>query len=253
MPRLLTFAAEDRIRPLLIWRYMSLGRFIWLLERKALWFSRADLLGDKWEGMPTKAQIDELLATWEADVAAGKTTPYGNRNDARAALARIVAHFPLNSYVNCWSFQPAESYAMWRVYCPTSESIAIRTSVGRLADSLPERVEFVRVRYEANPKFIPPWRFSLLSQKRPAFEYEKEMRALIPALDPIDGDIKAGLFGEAIPWDPGHHVEEIRIHPQADAATIHAIGTTVATFAPGLIGKVAISEMAFGPETAWQG
>jgi hypothetical protein len=32
-----------------VWRYMKFSRFIWLLQKKQLWMSRADRLGDSWE------------------------------------------------------------------------------------------------------------------------------------------------------------------------------------------------------------
>src|SRR5690349_14972951 len=108
MARLLPLPADAPNRPKAIWRYLSISRFIWLLERKALWFARGDLLGDRWEGMPNKAQVTAALTSWEADVANGKTTPYANRDEARAGLARVVLYVPMNSYVNCWTFRTAE-------------------------------------------------------------------------------------------------------------------------------------------------
>jgi hypothetical protein len=33
-----------------IWRYMDIAKFVWLLEHEALYFPRADLLGDPHEG-----------------------------------------------------------------------------------------------------------------------------------------------------------------------------------------------------------
>ena len=32
-----------------VWRYMSFARFLWLLQKKQLWLTRADHLGDPWE------------------------------------------------------------------------------------------------------------------------------------------------------------------------------------------------------------
>jgi hypothetical protein len=39
-----------------IWRYFDLPRFMWLAQRRALYFSRANLLGDPLEGSYTKAR-----------------------------------------------------------------------------------------------------------------------------------------------------------------------------------------------------
>jgi len=32
-----------------VWRYMSFSKFVWTIQNKCLWLSRADLLGDPWE------------------------------------------------------------------------------------------------------------------------------------------------------------------------------------------------------------
>jgi hypothetical protein len=33
-----------------VWRYTDLSKFVWMLQKNALYFSRADLLGDPYEG-----------------------------------------------------------------------------------------------------------------------------------------------------------------------------------------------------------
>ena len=38
-----------------VWRYMDLAKLMWLLQRRALYFSRLDKLGDPFEGHYTKA------------------------------------------------------------------------------------------------------------------------------------------------------------------------------------------------------
>jgi len=32
-----------------VWRYTSFAKFVWTIQNKCLWLSRADLLGDPWE------------------------------------------------------------------------------------------------------------------------------------------------------------------------------------------------------------
>jgi len=32
-----------------VWRYMSFGKFVWMLQHKQLWLTNATLLDDKWE------------------------------------------------------------------------------------------------------------------------------------------------------------------------------------------------------------
>jgi hypothetical protein len=41
-----------------IWRYMSLARFVAMLHTSSLWLSRVDLLGDHHEGAAPKSDLD---------------------------------------------------------------------------------------------------------------------------------------------------------------------------------------------------
>jgi hypothetical protein len=41
-----------------VWRYIDLSKFVWMLQRKALYFTRADLLGDPYEAYYTRAMAD---------------------------------------------------------------------------------------------------------------------------------------------------------------------------------------------------
>jgi hypothetical protein len=50
----------ERVEPEeLIWRYFDFPKFVSLLNRRAFYFSRADLLGDPLEGSFTKAREAE--------------------------------------------------------------------------------------------------------------------------------------------------------------------------------------------------
>src|SRR5450631_1939536 len=37
-------------RQISVWRYMNLSKLVWMLQKKALFFSRSDLMGDPYEG-----------------------------------------------------------------------------------------------------------------------------------------------------------------------------------------------------------
>jgi hypothetical protein len=45
-----------------VWRYMSFSRFIWLLQKKQLWLSRADRLGDPWEISLAGNQLEHVIS-----------------------------------------------------------------------------------------------------------------------------------------------------------------------------------------------
>ena len=41
----------------LLWRYVDLSKYLSVLSGRALWFSRADLLGDPFEGSMSRANV----------------------------------------------------------------------------------------------------------------------------------------------------------------------------------------------------
>lgn len=44
----------------MLWRYLDLAKLLFLLEHRALWFSRLDTLGDPYEGLPPRVFIDRM-------------------------------------------------------------------------------------------------------------------------------------------------------------------------------------------------
>lgn len=67
-----------------LWRYTDFAKFLFLLERRALWFSRLDTLGDPYEGMPPRPFIEDV---WTA----ATTAPEAERA-ARIEMANQNTH-----------------------------------------------------------------------------------------------------------------------------------------------------------------
>jgi hypothetical protein len=136
-----------------IWRYMSFSKFVWLIAEEKLYFSRLDQHTDAWEGM--------LPQNWETEV-------------------KKYARFKL--YVNCWHMNSSESDAMWKLYgATTGETVAIKTTVGRLIKALegsPTPVYMGRVRYDERdrPQDCLYWPVTC---KRKPFRHEKELRLCV--------------------------------------------------------------------------
>jgi len=136
-----------------IWKYMSFAKFVWLLARESLYFSRLDQYDDWWEG---------LL-----------------RRDRNVEGKKYIRY---NKYINCWHMNDSESDAMWKLYGnPAGETVAIQTNVGRLTKSLekcPIDVYIGRIKYEE--KNIPEGNLYIpVLYKRKAFQHENELRLCI--------------------------------------------------------------------------
>jgi hypothetical protein len=203
-----------------VWRYMNFGRFVGLLKSKQLWLSRGDLLGDEWEGAYSTAQLTAMFEKIPHDYI-GHGKRYPDRHAAIDAVHGFTTRIPKCFYANCWTKRERESYLMWRAYCPSREAVAIQTTFDVLRASLPEAASLVRVNYAHghDQDFSP---LVVASHKRPEFEEEAEVRALI--FDPNDLDTPdTNPAGRAIDWEPAKHVHQIRVHPRGGPAFLETV------------------------------
>jgi hypothetical protein len=114
-----------------VWRYMPFPKFISLLTYRALWFSKLKILEDTYEGMTPsglkremhednqqyKAQFDTPEFHSQIDKWLDK-----NEDDSRELLV-----------VSCWFLGEHDSQRMWRDYGRSSEAVAVKSTIGRLA------------------------------------------------------------------------------------------------------------------------
>jgi hypothetical protein len=132
---------------------MSLSKFVWLIAKESLYFSRLDQHDDAWEGL----------------------LPYNWNNEVKK-----YARF--NLYVNCWHMNSSESDAMWKLYgATTGETVAIKTTVGSLIRALeksPIPVYIGKVRYDErdSPQDCLYW--PVICKRQP-FRHEKELRLCV--------------------------------------------------------------------------
>ena len=165
---------QDTLLP--VWRYLSLTKFISLLSNKAFYFSRADLLGDPHEG------------TIPAENAANIRTQFCDP-DRPDLIVKARKMNKLFTYVSCWHLNETESEAMWRLYCPTNEGVALQTTYAKLAQSIQTvDVYLGLVRYiDYRSQFMPlDNAFNPIMHKRKAFEHEREVRAVMWQINSIE-------------------------------------------------------------------
>jgi hypothetical protein len=158
---------------------MDFTKFVSLLERNALFFSRADLLGDPFEGSSPRRHA-EMRPIWEDE----QGVPRGTFDD----LADVRRLAPRHTFINAWHSNEVESAAMWNLYLRGDEGIAVRTTFERLCDSFRDDDRLVHVgevRYvDYDTATIPEgnifWPFV---HKRKSFAHEQEVRAVIEAFE----------------------------------------------------------------------
>lgn len=219
-----------------VWRYMSFARFLWLLQKKQLWFARADLLGDPWEISLAGDQLEHVISRHPP-----VTLPLPDvmPETAMQRSERIITMWRRQTFVNCWSASDYESHALWRIYCRSSEGVALQTTLAALQESVGQ-LPVYRVAYQ-----IPgsgrrtPTLADLVAKKRPMFAYEREVRVVFST----NGTENLEALGRCLKWDPEKNLETIRVHPEADCSLMETVTAAVEHYAPALKDRVVWSAM----------
>jgi hypothetical protein len=171
-----------------VWRYMKLAKLECLLQTGSLYLRRLDLLQDRYEGsspLPVVAARDEYMT---AGIRPVEPSPFKAWREQQGQAIRS------RTYVNCWSLNPDESDALWKLYASEDDGIAIRTTYGCLQDMLrlDRELHVGQITYISNETGSFPSDNLLypVMHKLHAFAHEREVRfvkLLAPTSAPPDG------------------------------------------------------------------
>ena len=184
-----------------IWRYMSYAKFLSLLQRRALFFCRMSELAEKdpFEGHYPRVTADRI-AEGERQVTEAYASRLGERYGVAFAREYLEMrreapdgreHFRETICVNCWHVSQHESSAMWQLYVPEREGVAVVSSFKCLCDSFAELPNDVHIGlvgyldYQKDELHMPDALHPAvgnalhpLLHKRLGFEHERELRAM---------------------------------------------------------------------------
>ena len=221
-----------------VWRYMSFAKFVWAIQNKCLWLTRADLLGDPWEISLSGEQLKHVIDSHPI-------TPIGEepREPAEERARRIIGLWRRNTFISCWNRSAHESNALWKIYCENADGIALQTTYEKLIQ-IGGRHPLYSVTYPApGSNRSTPTHIDLVTKKRPMFAYEDEVRIVFH-----DENNEAGAArGVRLHFDFEHLIESVRIHPEANEFFFETVQSTVNTFAQNFAGVVKRSDMALQP------
>lgn len=173
-----------------IWRYMDFTKFVSMLVKGALYFTRSDKFEDKFEGTIPKPTIKAR----EVEVQGLQTHLAEEVLKEWSLSSRKVREW---IFVNCWHINSTDSVSMWELYGKKNNGIAIQSTFARLRYSLPSRgynIQIGMVNYIDYDRDIIPFgnAFHALFCKKRNFVHEQELRAAF--LKPsITNDIPPGL------------------------------------------------------------
>ncbi len=228
-----------------LWRYMSLSRFLWMLQNKQLWLARADTLNDPWEIALAGDQLEQVIMRHPI-------RPLGSGQPNESALERaqrINKHWRETTFISCWSSADHESHALWRLFCGPNEGVAVSTPMRWLRNALGNVHLYVVTYCEPGSVVRTPELLELATKKRLMFDYEREVRA-IATEDTDDPKLIRGGLGYQYPIEPEEIIASIAVHPEAGPDLMEMVARAVTDYAPKLTGKVAWSSMREPPPLA---
>lgn len=200
-----------------IWRYIDFSKFCSLLAENSLFFSRADLLGDPFEGSYPK---NNGILREQFSQLALKDVP--EIKDSFSQQEKYVAKiFPKFVYINCWHMNPLQSAAMWSIYAKDNKGIAIQSTYGLLRDCLSEGVHISEVKYIDYSESVLPigQPLSPFVYKRKSYEHERELRAIKISVNGTTISSETALAqpkGINEPVDFNRLIEKVFIAPYAE-------------------------------------
>jgi hypothetical protein len=169
----------------IIWRYMSLEKFLVMLERQVLRFSQASKLTDNRELRLPYEKVEsrfwkKLRSLDEADQRSFSETQWPERDRVEQKAETLRER----TYLSSWSIAQDESYALWKIYLGGSAAgVAIKSTFSALQKAIDSEekneITCARVRYtdDSNPGNLRDEHF--IYQKSTHYEYEKELRLAI--------------------------------------------------------------------------
>ncbi len=188
-----------------IWRYMSLAKFLCLIYQQKIHLHRMDLFEDKAEG--TLSPIDKVLFHYSEE-----TKAYWEKE-------------PQRNFINCWTISPCELSLMWHAYAPNG--VAIKTTAAALQKAL--SIDTEHTCYLLEVKYIdtenggtsqdggtPLNVMKIACTKRDHYQQEQEARLLYPDDESFSADRPAG---HDFPIDTNALIEKVVISPYAEHCT----------------------------------
>ena len=217
----------------IIWRYLNIAKLLDLFERRVLWFARVDTFEDPLEGTHTDAEIEYLRSR------PNLPAPFPSMEEQYVSMTKM---FRQTMFVNCWRSAPSESMAMWDIYGKGGEVVAIKSTIGRLKESLATHPLNVFI---GNVKYVDwgqlSWHMNALAmvmRKGSSYEHEREVRAVVWGIGPQGGEppivsssftdegryVFHGPLGLEIAIEPERLIAEIMIGPREQAMLQKLLG-----------------------------
>lgn len=206
-----------------VWRYMKDWKFESLLDESSLFFPNANKLTDKYEVSIPESSFKKKRSELKTEGLSGR-----DLEEEMASFYYCNAN-PMKDLVliNCWSVNPHESYALWKIYLGGEKNgVAVKTTVSKLRksvengkDKYPEEFFLGKVKYKKYLEQNELSRLSVITTKKPFYDFEKELRLFILNYPRSEGGTVTPYdmsVGRSVKVDIKELIHEVYISPFAD-------------------------------------
>ena len=222
-----------------LWRYIDFIKFVSLLDKEALFFSRLDRLGDPFEGSVSRGTL-VMRHLWLEDAGISPERIQETLESLTVQKGSMVRKF----LVNCWHENDGESEAMWKLYGGES-GIAIKTTFEGLSqcfrcetDIFIGNINYVdydtTIISEANL-------FTSSLKKRKSFEHEREVRVVA---NELGHDYEVGNYFEV---DLNRLIHQVVVAPQSPEWFVNLVKSVTARYDIDVI----VSESSMDVSPVW--
>lgn len=231
----------------IIWRYMTLDRLINLLDEGALFMASlgAYSKSDPYEGYPPPVVLKQVKNHCPPSMYFSHDASKSQDLSNFKLFAERIFH---SRAVSCWYQGDEESEAMWKIYGDMGKAVAIRTTVGKLAEALGNEfhgkiarvlyVNYARVTQEDYEAVMDAHAQNILLDpiyKRHSYAHEKEVRAYIQ-IPGANINEPSTYKSHLAPIDYSTMISEIVVSPFCSGSYVKATKAVATQY--GLGGKV---------------
>lgn len=167
----------------IIWRYMSLDKFIDLITYQELHFTNANHMTDKYEGVLPRKTAAAKMRRLESE-------GMSSIRSIRSAVDEYESDWKRYKDItalSCWSMSRTESYALWKIYLGgSSAGVALKTTVGSLKKAIKTDPESNSIHINVGEieysDYVPEHelnRYRLFLRKYEFYKFEEEFRLFI--------------------------------------------------------------------------
>lgn len=216
-----------------IWRYITLDRLINLLDDKALFMASLGTYSasDPYEGYPPPGVLKVVKDKCPPSMYCSSDD---NGSEDLSNFRVFAKRLFQARVVSCWYQGDDESEAMWKLYGDTGKAVAIRTTVGKLANALGNDFDgkIARVRYISYTHATQNEYDAVMSAydqkafldpiyKRSSYAHEREVRAYMQIKGAKLDDLET-FKPHTAPIDCASLIDEIVISPFCSASYVRA-------------------------------